>query len=212
MTPRKARPPKGGGSTPGRIFVVGASGASGARLALRFLGHLLDHPGVEAVHFVPSDAFRLVLRREEGLELPAALAALGHRRKLVLHGERDLDAPIASGSFPVHGTVLIPASMATVGAVAAGAGRNLLHRAAEVALKERRPLIVVPRETPLSPIHLRNLATLAEAGARVAPFIPAFYGGPRSIEDLLDAFCQRLLDHLGLAATLSPRWGEGTAR
>lgn len=212
MAVRRPRPRRSKDSSPGKILVVGASGASGARLTLRFLGHLLDHPGVETVHLVPSDAFRLVLRREEGLDLSAALAALRPGRTLVLHDERDLDAPIASGSFPVDGTVLIPASMATVGAVAAGAGRNLLHRAAEVALKERRPLIVVPRETPLSLIHLRNLAALAEAGARVAPFIPAFYGNPRSIEDLLDAFCQRLLDHLGLPAALSARWGEGPPR
>lgn len=196
----------------GKTVVVGASGASGARLALRFLGHLLGHPGVGRVHFVPSEAFLLVLEREEGLVLSKALAALPHRGKMTLHEERRLDAPIASGSYPVDGTVLIPASMATVGAVAAGAGRNLLHRAAEVALKERRPLLVVPRETPLSLIHLRNLATLAEAGALVAPFIPAFYSGASTLEEAMDAFCQRLLDHLGLPTSLAARWGEGSER
>lgn len=209
MAARKPTPRRGGTSVPKKTLVVGASGASGARLALRFLGHLLHHPDVGVVHFVPSEGFLLVLRREEELDLPRALALLRPSGRLLLHGERDLDAPIASGSHPVDGTVLIPASMATVGAVASGAGRNLLHRAAEVTLKERRPLIVVPRETPLSSIHLRNLAILAEVGARVAPFIPAFYGNPKSIDDLIDAFCQRLLDHLGLSSTLAPRWGEG---
>ncbi len=212
MAAAKPRPAKKPTSASRKTLVVGASGASGARLALRFLRHLLDHPGVGAVHFIPSDGFRLVLRREEGMDLSQALEAIPHRSRLILHDERRLDAPLASGSFPVDATVIIPASMATVGAVASGAGRNLLHRAAEVALKERRPLIVVPRETPLSPIHLRNLTTLAESGVLVAPFIPAFYGSPASIEDLMDAFCQRLLDHLGLRATLAPRWGEDSLR
>lgn len=212
MAAAKPRPAKKPAPASGKTLVVGASGASGARLALRFLGHLLGHPGVGTVHFVPSDGFRLVLRREEGVDVAEALKALRYRDRLVLYDERRLDAPVASGSFPVDATVLIPASMATVGAVASGAGRNLLHRAAEVALKERRPLIVVPRETPLSPIHLRNLTTLAESGVLVAPFIPAFYGRPASLEDLMDAFCQRLLDHLGLRATLAPRWGEESLR
>lgn len=191
----------------GKVLVVAASGASGARLALRFLDHLLAHPGVRRVHFVPSRAFSLVLNREEGLSLDSCLDRAGRDGRLLLHREEDLDAPVASGSYPCDGTVLIPASMATVGAVASGAGRNLLHRAAEVALKERRTLIVVPRETPLSVIHLKNLATLAEAGAVVAPFVPAFYQGPRSVEDLMDHFLMRIFDHLGLETRLAGRWG-----
>lgn len=194
---------------PGKVLVVASSGASGARLALRFLDHLLAHPGVRKVHFIPSRAFSLVLDREEGRSLEQCLDPTGTAGRLFLHREEDLDAPVASGSYPCDGTVLIPASMATVGAVASGAGRNLLHRAAEVALKERRTLIVVPRETPLSVIHLRNLAALAEAGAVVAPFVPAFYQNPRSVEDLMDHFLMRIFDQLGLETRLAGRWGEG---
>ncbi len=204
----RVRDDEKGAGGPGKVLVVASSGASGARLALRFLDHLLAHPGVRRVHFLPSRAFSLVLGREEGRSLEQCLDPAGTAGRLLLHREEDLDAPVASGSYPSDGTVLIPASMATVGAVASGAGRNLLHRAAEVALKERRTLIVVPRETPLSVIHLRNLATLAEAGAVVAPFVPAFYQGPRSVEDLMDHFLMRIFDHLGLETRLAGRWGE----
>lgn len=191
-----------------KTIVLCSTGASGARLATRFLGHLLRHPQVGAVHFVPSRAFELVLREEEGVELDSILGALPRRRALHLHAEEDLAAPVASGSFPVDATLVLPASMVTVGAAASGAGRDLIHRACDVALKEGRPLIVVPRETPLSLIHLRNLVTLKEAGATVAPFIPAFYQGPATLEELMDHFFMRLFDLVGLESTLSKRWGE----
>lgn len=193
-------------SSGGRTFAVAATGASGARLALRFLGHLLEHDGVASVHFVASEAFKLVLLREENRRLEAALKALLKRSKLRVYAESQLDACVASGSFPVDGTVVIPASMSTVGTLAAGAGRNLCHRVAEVALKEGRPLILVPRETPLSLIHLRALTALKEAGATIAPFIPAFYQKPATLDDLMDHFIMRLFDHLGLDSDLSTRW------
>lgn len=138
--------------------------------------------------------------------MEAALKALPNRAKLEVYGEGQLDASIASGSFPVDGTIVIPASMSTVGTLASGAGRNLCHRCAEVALKEERRLILVPRETPLSLIHLRALTTLKEAGATIAPFIPAFYQRPATLEDLMDHFIMRLFDHLGLPSRLSRRW------
>jgi flavin prenyltransferase len=191
---------------PCKTLAVASTGASGASLALRFLRHLLDHGGVGSVHFVASRAFKLVLLREEGLELESALDALPNGGKLAVYPETELDAPIASGSFPVDGTVVIPASMSTVGTLASGTGRNLCHRIAEVALKEGRPLIVVPRETPLSLIHLRALVSLKEAGATIAPFIPAFYQKPATVEDLMDHFLMRLFDHLGLDSALSTRW------
>lgn len=200
------RPPQAKLPQPGKTFVLVATGASGARMALRFLGHLLNHEGVSAVHFVGSEAFELVLWREEGKRLDAELKKLRHRAKLTLYKESQLDACIASGSFKVDGTVVLPASMSTVGTLAAGAGRNLCHRAAEVALKEGRLLILVPRETPLSLIHLRALTTLKEAGATIAPFSPAFYQGPSTLEDLMDHFFMRLLDQLGLDSSLSSRW------
>ena len=190
----------------GRTFAVAATGASGACLALRFLRHLLAHEGVASVHLVASEAFKLVLLREENQRLESALKALPKQSKLLVYAESQLDACVASGSFPVEGTVVIPASMSTVGTLAAGAGRNLCHRIAEVALKEGRPLILVPRETPLSLIHLRALTTLKEAGATIAPFIPAFYQKPATLEDLMDHFIMRLFDHLGLESSLSSRW------
>ena len=190
----------------GKTIVLAATGASGARLAVRFLHLLLAHDSVSRVHFIPSDGFKLVALREDGLDAGAFLQGLPSDGTCPVHHEKELDAPVSSGSYPVDATVILPASMATVGAVASGAGRNLVHRAAEVALKEGRPLVVVPRETPLSLIHLRNLVRIKEAGATVAPFVPAFYQGPVSVEDLVDHFLMRLFDHLGLATTLSRRW------
>ncbi len=191
---------------PRKRIVVCASGASGARLTGRFLGHLLRHRGVGEVHFTGSSSFRLVLKREEGRSLESFLDELGGGGRLRVYGEKELDAPVASGSFPVHGTVIIPASTSTVGAIASGAGRDLSHRCAEVALKEGRPLLVVPRETPMSLLFLRNLAALREAGALVAPFIPAYYQGPVTLEEIEDHFLMRLMDHLGLETALSKRW------
>jgi len=192
--------------TTGRTVVLCATGASGAVLAHRFLKLLLAHRDVDRVHFAASEAFGVVLREEEDLDPEAALERLPSREKLRVHRPGDLAAPIASGSFPAAATVILPASMATVGAIASGAGRNLIHRAAEVALKEERPLIIAPRETPLSLIHLRNLTRLREAGARIIPFMPAFYPRPQTIDDLVDHFLQRLLDHLSLDNDLSTRW------
>jgi flavin prenyltransferase len=189
-----------------KTIAVCATGASGARLAGRFLQHLLKHPGAGIVHFVPSRAFADVLREEEGRGMDSFLLGLGRSKKLAIHTEDDLAAPVASGSYAVDATVVIPASMATVGAIASGAGRDLIHRACDVALKEGRPLLLVPRETPLSLIHLRNLVALREAGAAIAPFMPEFYTNPASIEDLMDHFIMRLLDLMGLKSDLSKRW------
>lgn len=192
----------------GKTVVVCATGASGARMAGRFLHLLLSHPKMARVHFIPSGAFELVLKEEEGSTLEALFASLPRGCELEVHAEGDLAAPVASGSYRVDATVVLPASMATLGAVASGAGRDLIHRACDVALKEGRPLIVVPRETPLSLIHLRNLVTLKEAGATVAPFAPAFYQGPSTVDALVDHFLMRLLDLVGLETEISPRWGK----
>lgn len=190
----------------GKRIVLCASGASGVRLTRRFLELLLAHRAVGEVHFTASDAFWLVWAREEGLQPEEFYGGLKGRAKLKVWGPKALDAPVSSGSFPVDGTVVLPASTTTVGAMATGAGRDLTHRCAEVALKEGRPLIVVPRETPMSLVFLRNLATLREAGALVAPFVPAFYQGPQTIGELVDHFLMRLMDHLGLHTDLSKRW------
>jgi 4-hydroxy-3-polyprenylbenzoate decarboxylase len=122
-------------------------------------------------------------------------------------GGRDYSAPFASGSAGWHAMVVVPCSMSTVAKVAHGISDTLLTRAADVMLKERRPLILVPRETPLSLVHLENLTQVTRAGALVLPAMPSFYGKPQSLADLVDTVVGRTLDHLGVAHTLSHRWG-----
>jgi 4-hydroxy-3-polyprenylbenzoate decarboxylase len=126
---------------------------------------------------------------------------------------KDLAAPISSGSFPTEGMVIVPCSMGTVGRIANGVSSDLISRAADVMIKERRRLIVVPRETPLSEIHLRNMLTLRRAGAEVLPAMPAFYHRPETIDDLVDMVVSRILDRLGIENHLFKRWkGEDISR
>ncbi len=187
-------------------IVVCSSGASCARLSGRFLARLLSSKEVQRVHFTASEAFQLVFEQEESKKLRAFLDALPNRSKLAVYGETELRAPVASGSYPVAGTVVIPASASTVGAVASGSGQKLGHRCAEVALKEGRPLLVVVRETPMSLVLLRNLVTLREAGALIIPFIPSCYHRPETLDDVADHFIMRLFDHLGLTSDFGNRW------
>jgi 4-hydroxy-3-polyprenylbenzoate decarboxylase len=120
----------------------------------------------------------------------------------------DLEAPISSGSFPTEGMVVCPCSMGTLGAIAHAAGTNLIHRAAEVHLKERRKLVLVPRETPLSVLHLENMKRVAQAGAVVLPAMPGFYHGVTAVTDLVDFLVARICDQLGIQHALVPRWGS----
>lgn len=123
-----------------------------------------------------------------------------------VYDNQDLSAAIASGSFKTDGMVVIPCSMNTLGAIASGTSQNLIHRAADVVIKERRPLVVVPREMPLSPIHLENMLKLARIGVTVMPAAPGFYHQPETIEDLVCILVGRLLDQLGIENTLFKRW------
>jgi flavin prenyltransferase len=125
-----------------------------------------------------------------------------------VYGEKDYSAPYASGSAQVDGYVICPCSMATAGTIAAGAMANLVHRAASVALKEGRKLVLVPRETPLSTIHLENLLRLRSAGATILFAAPGFYHRPKSIDDLINFVVARCLDHLGIENKLAARWGQ----
>ena len=129
---------------------------------------------------------------------------------VTVYGDGDFTSPYASGSAKVDGYVICPCSMATVGTLASGAMQNLIHRAASVALKERRTLVLVPRETPLSSIHLRGLATLNEAGAVILFAAPGFYHAPETIDDLVDFLVARCLDQLGIDNALAKRWGESS--
>lgn len=199
-------------------IVVGISGASGAVYARRTV-QLLVAAGVET-HLVVSPLGQRLLHDElgmEGVDL-AALAGVeagdvtdppAHVPGLRLHHYRDVGAPIASGSFLHDGMVIIPCSSNTLSAVATGSSQNLMHRAAHVALKERRRLVLVHRETPLSLVDIRNMAAATEAGAVICPPTPGFYMLPRSIDDIVDFVVARVLDLLGVEHRLRVRWGEG---
>jgi 4-hydroxy-3-polyprenylbenzoate decarboxylase len=138
----------------------------------------------------------------------ATVAEAPDAAKLRVFDPMNLAAPISSGSFPCTGMVIVPCSTGTLGRIANGVSSNLIERAADVMLKERRPLIVVPRETPLNDIHLRNMLTLRQAGADILPAMPAFYHKPRSISDLVDMIVGRVLDRLGVENTLSTAGGQ----
>jgi 4-hydroxy-3-polyprenylbenzoate decarboxylase len=159
---------------------------------------------------VPDVETHLVLSRAAGvtirLECPEWELEAVRGLADVAHKEMDIAASIASGSFPVEAMVVVPASMKTVAQIATGTGETLLHRAADVTLKERRPLIVVPRETPMHLGHLRNLTTLAELGAVIVPPIVAFYQKPTSLDDMIDHTVGKLLDLLGVEHALYRRW------
>jgi len=183
------------------------SGASGMLLPRHFLRLAAELPGIEQIHLVASKGASQVLFHELGREqtgaealVAAAGLAAAARAKVVIHRDNELDAPLSSGSYRLHGTILLPCSASTLGALATGSGATLIHRAGAVALKERWPLVLGFRETPLSPLVLENLTRLAWLGALVLPPIPAFYVGGEDLSRFLDAYCQRLLDHLGLPA------------
>ncbi len=169
--------------------------------ALALAEALGQHPEVE-LHGIVSQGARLVLHHEG----PPEDVLLAHFA--VLHDPSNLAAPPASGSWLHSGMIICPCSMATLGAIACGAGSHLVHRAADVTLKEGRPLILVPRETPLTEIHLRNLLRVRRAGAIIMPPCPGFYQHPRTIADLTAIFARRVLDQLGLSLPDSSRWGE----
>ena len=201
-----------------RAITLAFTGASGLPYGLRLLECLLASEA--RVFLVYSPAAQVVARHELELTLPAqphaATALLAERYRarpgqLTVFGREDWLSPIASGSNPADAMAICPCSMGTVGALAAGLADNLIERAADVMLKERRPLVLVPRETPLSTIHLDNLLQLARAGAVILPPSPGFYGHPQTIGDLVDFVVARVLDQLGVAHSLGPRWGETRA-
>ncbi|MFA7238238.1 MAG: flavin prenyltransferase UbiX [Phycisphaeraceae bacterium] len=197
---------------PSQRIVIGITGASGAVYARRVI-QLLTAADCD-VHLVVSPLGQRLLHDELGIEGvdSAALAALAGRgeRRITLHHYRDVGASIASGSFQHDGMIVCPCSNNTLSAIAAGRSDNLLHRAANVTLKERRKLVLVHRETPLSLIELRNMTAVTEAGAIVCPANPGFYLMPRSIDDLVDFMAARVLDLVGVPHLLQVRWGSGS--
>ncbi|NJR66530.1 MAG: UbiX family flavin prenyltransferase [Leptolyngbyaceae cyanobacterium CRU_2_3] len=200
---------------PSRLpLVLGITGASGLIYAVRALKFLLEAD--YAIELVASKSTYVVWQAEEQIRMPVEgiqqeqfwrqQAGVELGGKLRCHPWGDVGANIASGSFQTIGMVIMPCSMSTVGKLAAGLSGDLLERAADVQLKEGRKLVIVPRETPFSLIHLRNLTTLAEAGARIVPAIPAWYHHPRTIEDLVDFVVARVLDQLGIDCVPLRRW------
>lgn len=187
---------------PMREVVVAMTGASGTPYGVRVLEALRDAGDVE-VHLILSETAEKLLKFEAKRD-PEEVRKLAHK----VHANDDFFAPVASGSHRFLGMIVVPASMKHVGLMAAGIGLDLISRTADVCLKERRPLVLVPRETPLSTIHLRNLLTLSEAGARVVPAMPGFYVHPRSIDDMVDHVAGKALDALGVDHKLYPRWRE----
>ena len=183
-----------------RRIVIAVTGATGAVYGLRLLEMMRDTPGFET-HLVVSQAAVLNIREELPLTLKQFEAAAD-----VVHNVRNVGASIASGSFLCEGMVVAPCSMRTLAAIANGLSDNLITRAADVMLKERRTLIIVPRETPMSLPQLRNMTLCAEAGAMIMPAMPAFYQMPKTLDDLADFMAGKILSALGFSHELYPAW------
>ncbi|MEZ5651449.1 MAG: UbiX family flavin prenyltransferase [Burkholderiaceae bacterium] len=180
-------------------IVVAITGASGARLGVRLL-EMLAELGIER-HLIVSAAGWMNIEHELSLSRRDVEALASQ-----VHGVRDVGACVASGSFPTGAMIVAPCSMRSLAAIALGLSDNLITRAADVTLKERRRLLIVPRETPLNLAHLRNMVSVTEMGGIVFPPVPAFYAHPASVEELVDQLCARMLDCLGLDHPAMTRW------
>ena len=186
------------------------TGASGSIFAVEMLRALETDARVGRVHLVVSPSALRVLAEEADISGRSALLEklLGHTsEKIILLAHEDIGAPIASGSYPIDAMIVLPCSMGTLGGIAHGLAGNLIERAADVCLKERRRLILCVRETPLNLIHIRNMAAVTEAGATVFPLIPTFYNHPQTIEDIARNYVHRVLQHIGLPQPGAFAWG-----
>lgn len=182
-------------------FIVGITGASGSIYGIRLVEELLKNN--MQVHLVISDNGRKIIESEIGEDADIFFYRLRDTySNLIIHDFNNLSSSIASGSFKTNGMIIMPCSMATLGEIAMGISKNLLGRSADVCLKERRKLIIVPRETPLNNIHLRNMLYLSEAGAEILPAMPGFYQKPETIIDMVDFVVSKALDALGVKNNL----------
>lgn len=196
-----------------RSITLAMTGASGAQYGLRLLECLVQANC--QIQFLISEAARVVVETETELTLPGdealedflTLNFDAEPEQILVNTSGDWFSPVASGSAAPRSMVICPASGGTISAIACGASNNLIERAADVVIKEKQQLIVVPRETPLSELHLENLLKLARLGVTVMPAMPGFYQNPQTIDDLVDFLVARLLDHLGIEQGLLPRWG-----
>ncbi|MFC5699888.1 UbiX family flavin prenyltransferase [Cohnella faecalis] len=199
---------------PDRRWVVGITGASGAAYGIKLCRELLA--GGYVIHLVVTDAGWRVFKEELGWDASRRMETLRHafgdepfeEGRLIYHPLNDIGASIASGSFRCEGMVVVPCSMGTLSSIAHGASTNLLTRAADVMLKEGRPLLLVPRETPLHAIHLENMLALARLGVRIIPAMPAFYYGPQTLDDAVAFMVGKVMDSMSVPHNLYRRWGE----
>jgi len=200
---------------PVRTVTLALTGASGMPYGMRLLECLLE--ASTRVYLIYSQAAQIVARQEMNLSLPARASEAAEllteryspqKGQLRVFGREEWFAPVASGSNPADAMVICPCTMGTLAAVASGLSDNLIERAADVMLKEKRPLVLVPRETPLSTIHLENMLRLSRAGATVLPANPGFYHHPDSVDALVDFIVARILDQLGIDHKLMSRWGD----
>lgn len=198
-----------------KTITLAMTGASGAQYGLRLLQQLISADC--RVYLLISSAAQVVIRRETEVQLPEGLAAQQqwfgeHYRaapeQLQLFARDDWFAPVASGSASIDAMVVCPASGGTLSSLASGASNNLIERAGDVALKERKQLILVPREAPYSQVHLENMLKLTQMGATILPASPGFYQYPKTIDDLVDFVVARILDQLALPQNLLPQWGD----
>jgi len=195
-------------------LTVAITGASGAIYAHRTLIHLAASGVIERINLIVSDSAKTVSMVETGFDWRSAddqkinqWIGLPAESKMVrLHRLDNMAAKPSSGSHPQAGMIIVPCSMGTLGAIASGGGTNLIHRAADVTLKEGRKLVIVPRETPYNAIHLENLLKLSRAGACILPASPGFYHRPQTIEGLVDHLCFRILDQFGIPHSTATRW------
>ncbi len=198
---------------PSRRYVVGVTGASGSLCARSVLRELARHPEVERVHVVLSTFSLQTINAELGAaakdeaEGLRALFEGAPPERVMLHRPSDMAASISSGSYPVDGMVVVPCSGGTLAAIANGTSGNLLQRAAEVTLKERRPLVLAFRESPLSLVHIENMRRAALAGAAIFPLTPSFYNRPKGMDEIVEQFSARIFDLLRLPHSLGKRWG-----
>lgn len=195
-------------------LTVAITGASGALYAQRTLIHLAASDLVERINLIVSDSAKTVAMVEVGFDLRAAdekkinewIGLPAEARVIRLHRIDNIAATPSSGSHPQAGMIIVPCSMGTMGAIASGAGTNLIHRAADVTLKEGRKLVLVPRETPYNAIHLENMLKLSHAGAQILPASPGFYHRPKTIEALVDHLVFRILDQFSVPHSTGTRW------
>ncbi|MBF0200961.1 MAG: UbiX family flavin prenyltransferase [Desulfamplus sp.] len=204
-----------------KTFIVGISGASGSIYAVRLIRALMEEP-CRVIAMISDGAFRVLKHELQGFGYRAGQQIQDNFKEFILQKAQNLhpqaslevltqhrfDAGPASGSFIHQGMVIVPCSMKTLGAVSSGFADNLITRAADVCLKEKRPLVMVTRETPLNLIHLENMTRAARAGATIMPPCPSFYSSPASIDDLVDTVVARILDHMGVENQLVQRWSS----